>query len=329
MSAELTTTQGDLIKTAVESLKDFGYEGFIIFRPTGVELVGQDRSKVVDIRFVLPAALIKETGGSYKYKSEEPEIEIGILTRYVAVALKRFNNGDRVIIGVNKGCQRELYISCVGKGKTYTSEITTPKIDSKPISNVASMLKYPGSIVISSSMFHSVIGDLLTAESPIITFDCDGKSLKLSGEGVFSKSICEIREQRPDDEEEEDDVQLTAVFDKPLQHSWNVHDTYATQHLQRIAKAKNMAKKMILSIDQNVPASFEYQTPIGTMTYIVCARVVEDIDDPKLRAPESAEDAITSKKRHFALLEPKAEFDSDGEEPAAKLARFASADPDD
>lgn len=346
MSAELCTDQGDRIKTALESLKDFGPESIIVFRRNEVELIGQDHAKVVDIRLLLPADKIKETGGYYKYDCADDKIELGIRTKVVATALKRFSPGDRVVIGARRGVQREFYVSCKNKGKNFTSEIIAPVVGGPDgtqmvaTPSVSGMFKYNGSIIMNSAMFHSIVGDLITAEPPVIMFDCDGKTLRLSGEGMFSKSCVEIgdskviaagsdRKKLGDDDDDDDKKQHqrnTAVFQKEVPGSWAVHESYATCHLQRIAKAKNMAPRITLSIAQGVPASFEYDTPIGRLTYIVCARTVEDIDDPKFKGPEQPTDPA-KKRRRFAISDPVSEFDSDGE--GALIANTAMDDDDD
>ena len=356
MSAELCTDQGDRIRTAFESFNDFGYESVIFFRPNEVELVGREHSGVVDVRLMLPAEKIRETGGSYKYESDEPQIELGIRTKVVATALKRFAPGDRVIIGARKGTQREFYVICRGKNKDFTAEIVAPFMGPNIATpNLCGVFKYAGSIVMGSGAFHCIIGDLLTANPPVIEFECDGSSLKVAGEGMFSKSSVRIGQARvfgPDsqvaaikqepaaaaaaagDGDSADDSssgeenvvsereasptetaeKRQAEFRRDLSQlatSWNVRRSYATLHLSRIAKAKNMSSKITISLSQDAPASFEYDTPIGRLTYVVCARSVEDIDDPKLKAPNSNLPPA-AKRARFAVKEPEAEFDSDG-----------------
>ena len=363
MSAELCTGQGDRIKTALESLKDFGPESIIVFRREEVELIGQDHAHVVDIRLLLPADKIRETGGYYRYDCADDQIELGIRTKVVATALKRFSPGDRVVIGARRGTQREFYVSCKNGGKNFTSEIVAPMVGgvdgTRMVANpnVSGMFKYNGSIIMNSAMFHSIVGDLITAEPPVIVFDSDGGTLRLSGEGMFSRSCVEIGDSKviaeltPDrkgkekkkmageEEDEEEDTEKqrhrnTAVFQKVAPGSWDVHESYATCHLQRIAKAKNMSPRITLSIAQGVPASFEYDTPIGKLTYIVCARTVEDIDDPKFKGPGEPKDPA-KKRRRFAVSEPVSEFDSDGEGTliadglTANTAAAATADDDD
>jgi hypothetical protein len=324
MSAELCTDQGDRIKTALESLKDFGPESVIFFRKDEVELVGKDHAKVVDIRLVLPADKIKETGGYYKYDCPDPQIELGIRTKVVATALKRFSPGDRVIIGARKGIQREFYISCKNKGKNFTSEIVAPMVSEmdQVAPNIGGMFKYNGSIIMNSATFHGIIGDLLTSEPTVITVDCDGKTLRLSGEGNFSKSSVEIGDSKVIADPDCKQQQNSAVFQKAT-GAWVVHESYATNHLQRIAKAKNMAPRITLSIAQNVPASFEYDTPIGKLTYIVCARAADDINDPKFKGPEDP----VRKRRCFAVSEPIAEYDSEGD--GALIAEAPTAEGED
>jgi hypothetical protein len=294
MSAELCTNQGDRIRTALESLKDFGQESTIFFRRNEVEIVGQDKSGIVDIRLVLEASKICETGGYYKYDCAEDEIVLGIWNKMVAAALKRFSPGDKVVIGVNKASRRSFYVSCKNKGKNFTSEITDIAPMASSGTNVSGIFKYNGSIILDSQVFHSIIGDLLTAEPPTIAFECDGKTLKIIGEGMFSKSSVEIGDSQvikpplsshkkdDGDDEDDDDPRRSAVFQRSAQGNgsspWGVHESYATKHLQWIAKAKNIAPKIIISIAPNTPASFEYDTPICRLTYIVCSRSTDDID---------------------------------------------------
>jgi len=203
--------------------------------------------------------------------------------------------------------------------------------------NLRGIFKYAGSIVMGSGAFHCIIGDLLTADPPVIEFECDGSSLKVAGEGMFSKSCVRIgqarvfgpsgpagpagtvkEEKASSDEEDVETMSPTekrqAEFHRDLSQlaaTWNVRRSYATLHLSRIAKAKNMSSKITISLSQEFPASFEYDTPIGRLTYLVCARSVEDIDDPKLKAPGSGS-LPAIKRARFAVKEPEAEFDSDG-----------------
>lgn len=304
MTAELCTDLGDKIKTAFESLKDFGPESIIFFRPNGVELVGQDHARVVDIRFMIPASKVKETGGTYVYNSREPEIQLGVKTKVVAAALKRCSPGDKVIIGAKKGEAREFYVCCKNKGKSFLSEIVAPLLDSEtevPV-NIKDKILYTCSITISSSVFHSIIGDLTTADPPVITFECDGKALRLSGEGLFSKSAVEI----DDSTIVGDDDGPSAEF-KPLSVSSSsiVRENFATAHMQRISKVKNISSRVTVSVIQGAPGSFEYDTPLGVLTYLVCPRTVDDIDDPRLRPPQSSEP--DNKKRRFTV-----DYGSDG-----------------
>lgn len=325
MSAELCTDQGDRIRTAFESFKDFGYESIIFFRPHEVELVAQEHSRVVDIRLVLPADKIRETGGSYTYNCTDPQIELGIRTKVVATALKRFSPGDRVVIGARKGEQREFYIKCHNKNKDFTAEIVAPILDSTALitPQLRGVFKYAGSIIIGSAAFHCIIGDLLTADPPVIEFDCDGSALKVTGEGMFSSSCVQIGQARvfgdsppKTDEDKSSDDKRNAVFVRDVSMpAWNVKRSYATLHLSRIAKAKNMSGKITISLSQQFPASFEYDTPIGRLTYLVCARVIDDIDDPKLKPPRnllSKDSEPPAKRGRFEVNEPVAEYDSDG-----------------
>lgn len=305
MSAELCTDLGEKIRTAVDSLRDFGPESIIIFRPDGVELVGRDHARVVDIRFLMPAEKVRATGGTYVYNSSEKEIQLGIRTKVVAAALKRFSPGDKVIIGAKKGVDREFYVCCRNKGKCFRSEIIAPMLETDtdvPV-NIKSKITYNGAIHLNSGVFHNIIGDLMTADPPVISFDCDikGKTLKLSGEGMFSKSAVEIGDSSVVGEDAP-----SAEFTKLEPDTKSVHENFATSYMQRISKAKGMSTSIIISVAQGAPGSFEYDTPIGLLTYLVCPRTVDDIDDPRLRPPITD---TPSKKRRFTI-----DYGSDGME---------------
>ena len=311
MSVELCTDQGDRIRTAFESFKDFSFESVIIFRPNEVELVAQEHSQVVDIRLILSADKIRETGGYYRYESTEPQMELGIRTKIVADVLKRYTPGGRVLIGARRGKEREFYVTCRNPDKTFTSKIVAPMVGSTERPDLRGVFKYSGSIYMNSSVFHGIIGDLLTANPPVITFDCDGESLKLSGEGMFSKSVVRIGGNAVKEESEEETVNAGALFEKGTA-AFSVLRSYATLHLHRIAKANKMSSRICISLSPDFPASFEYDTPIGKLTYFVAARNVDDIDDPKLKAPDSGlEGDPNSKKRRFTVNEPVAEFEGE------------------
>lgn len=287
MAAELCTDIGDKIKTVFESLKDFGPESFIFFRPDCVELVGQDHARVVDIRFMMTATKIKETGGTYFYDSKEPEIQLGIKTKVVAASLKRISPGDKVIIGAKKGAAREFYVCCKNKGKSFRSEIVAPLIDADaevPV-NIKDKIVYNCSITMSSGIFHSIIGDLMTADPPVITFECDGKALKLSGEGLFSKSAVEIGDSITVGDGEGPSAEFkTLAAAGPL-----VRENFATAHMQRISKVKNISNRVTISVVQGAPGSFEYDTPIGMSPpqnkyHLLILHFYRGIDIPRLSA---------------------------------------------
>jgi hypothetical protein len=307
MTAELCTDLGDKIKIAFESTRDFGPESIIFFRPSGVELVGNDHAHVVDIRFLMSAEKIRETGGTYKYESPDPQIRLGIRTKVVAGALKRFSPGDTVIIGAKIGVDREFYVVCKNKGKLFRSEIVAPLLDVEsdvPV-NLKDKISYNCSITMGSNVFHSIIGDLLTADPPVINFTSDGKTLKMSGEGRFSKSAVEIGDSTTIG----DDGGPSAEFAKRTNIKDEVCENFATTHLQRISKSKNISNRITISVIQGAPASFDYDTPIGTLSYLVCPRTVEDIDDPRLRPPVDTQPA---KKKRFTI-----DYGSDGMEDVA------------
>ena len=115
---------------------------------------------------------------------------------------------------------------------------------------------------------------------------------------MFSKSAVEIGSSTGIKDEEG----ISADFTKT---SAIVCENFATSHMQRISKAKNMSNRVTVSVVQGAPGSFEYDTPIGLLTYLVCPRAVDDIDDPRFRPPPSAEPLC--KKRRYTV-----DYGSDG-----------------
>jgi hypothetical protein len=264
MSTELSTDQGDRIRTAFESMKDFGTEGVIVFTRESVEIIGQDRAKLVDVRFSILSSKIRETGGDYGYAGGEPFIRLGIRTKAVSSALKRFSQGDIVAIGANIGNTYELHVSCRSEGRKFVCKLVAPDpLEDLPPTSALRSIKYKGSITMSSTVFHSIIGDLSTSDAEMIEIRCDGRDLKFSAKGLFSKTSVTIQDAN---------VIQGLSDNNGQQDSWDVCESFSTIHLQRIAKAKNIAPRIIVSIGSNLPAMFEYETPIGLLTYLVCPR---------------------------------------------------------
>jgi len=69
----------------------------------------------------------------------------------------------------------------------------------------------------------------------------------------------------------------TAVFTKNADGTWPVSESYAYKFLSLIAKAKNLSSRITICIRPNFPAAFFYDSPVGTLTFIVAPR--EDEDD--------------------------------------------------
>lgn len=70
---------------------------------------------------------------------------------------------------------------------------------------------------------------------------------------------------------------ITAIFTKNVDGTWPVSESYAYKFLSLIAKAKNLSSRITICIRPNFPAAFFYDSPVGTLTFIVAPR--EDEDD--------------------------------------------------
>ena len=300
MTAELALDQGECLKTAFETLKDFGQESIIYFRPNEVEIVGVDMAKVVDICLLVPADKVVDLGGSYTYTYPEKEVRLGVRNKAVAGALKRFSAGDRLTIGAKIGCDKEFTVSVWNKNKCFTSSIVAPAIDQDNLvpRDIRSRMKYDHSICMNSTYFHSIVGDLTTCDSPVINFEFEGdKSMRVVAEGLFSRGVVELKDANTIDEDATQFVNNSSI---------NVRESFATAHLQKISKAKNLSKRITISVASSRPGLFEYDTPMGKLSYLVCPRISEDIDDPRLKPPAGSEPPL---KRRYTV-----DYSSDGPE---------------
>lgn len=305
MSVMCSTDQGDRLKTAFESVRDFVNECGVTFGPDGIELLGWDRAHVVLVRYVLPARRVRDTGGTYEYNADAPVV-VGIKSKVMASILKCSSPGDVVSLGVDpERVNNRLLFSCKNGAKVSRWEIVTPEVPEEDLNVAVEELKYSGSVAMSSALFHDMIRDLSTAEAATVKLACDGNKLTLSAEGLMARVSFEVadcrkpaqrapkRKRKGSDEEDEDEEEseeeeadakaasrATATFDRAPNGSWPVNESYAISHLQRIAKAKNICSRITIRVRPNFPAAFVYDSPIGTLTYIVASREDEDIVIP-------------------------------------------------
>lgn len=272
VNASLVTNQGDRLRTAFDSMKDFGPDGVIIFRKLNIEIIGEDNGNVVDVRLVMPVEKIVDTGGTYVFNMKDnEEIEIGIRIREIANILKRITPGDYVTIEVNQGTSHELTIMCKNNSKIFETNVLTHNLPDWDIVSLNGMssLKYNGSIVLESSMFHSIIGDLVTTGSSTVSIAFNGKTIELKAQTRFTQARVEVGGNQ-----ESITVFDLTKDDKP----WRVEQFFSIDHLQHISKAKNAGAHLSISIAEDAPGCFFYDTPIGKLCYIVCPKEVVDDD---------------------------------------------------
>lgn len=287
MTARCETDQGDRLKAALESLRDFLNECSFKFSPGGIELVGQDRAKVVAIRYLLPASKLRETGGFYEC-SEPKGIEVGIKTKAVANCLKCSTAGDTVSIGVEPRAPGKLVIMCRNASKVSMWEVVTPIVPEDCTSEASiESLKFSGSVTMPSSLFHDMVRDLATAEEPTVRLYCDGKRLVLTSDGPMTKMTFELSSG---------DDRMNTQF-RETEGRWPVDEIYPLTFLQKIAKAKNICSRITVHLRPDFPAAFVYDSPIGSLTYLVAPRE-EDPGRPKVPPPLPSLPVIPrSKKR--------------------------------
>jgi hypothetical protein len=275
MTARCETDQGDRLKAALESLRDFLNECVFKFLPEGIELIGQDRAKVVAIRYMLPASKLRETGGLYEC-SVPKGIEVGIKTKAVANCLKCSTAGDVVSIGVEPQAPGKLVIMCRNVSKVSRWEVITPTVPDDDTSAVdIESLKFSGTVTMPSSLFHDMVRDLATAEEPTVRLYCDGKRLVLSSNGSMTNMTFELNSG--------DDHTNTQFRESAGETArWPVDEIYPLAFLQKIAKAKNICSRISVHLRPNFPAAFVYDSPIGSLTYLVAPRE-EDPESARVR----------------------------------------------
>ena len=342
MSARFSTDQGTWLKAIFESVRDFIGEGQFFFREDGLELLGQDKARVVLVRYSLPKQRITASGGSYAFESAEP-ISVGIKTKVFATVLKCANPGDTVCLEISPAVPGRLIFTCRNGAKQSRWEIVTPQVleEDEVDPGAVDSLEYSGSVTMPSVLFHEMMRDLSTADSPTIRLNCDGSKLALSAEGLMARvrfEIADVKQQhelpklssvghrrrkgdkrkkappakrkREDEEEEEEEEseeedeeaeesgEETAVtakegrtqFASRKEARWPVDETYPTVFLQRVAKAKNICSRISVHMRSDYPAAFVYDSPIGTLTYLIAPRNDDDL------LSTAAATALTGKK---------------------------------
>lgn len=282
-----STDQGDRLRTAFESMRDFVNEIKLKFSKSGIELLGQDKAHVILLRFVLPAKKIRDTGGTYEHNAAET-VEVGVKTKLIATCLKCAAPGDTVSLGIDPAVQGRLILTCRNGSRLSRWEIVMPEMPDDEIeSDVIDRVHYSGSITMASSLFHDMIRDLSTARDPSSTepatvrLCCDGSRLVLSAEGIMTRVSFEVVDETSG-----------ASFLKSSTGgaAWPVQETYAIVFLQRIAKAKNICSRITIHVRPNFPAAFVYDSPIGTLTYIVAPRDEDDLEPPPKRQKNEDDD---------------------------------------
>lgn len=291
MSVMMSTDQGDRLKTAFESMRDFVNEVALAFKKEGIELMGYDKARVVLVRYALPAKRIRETGGTYEHNADGV-VKVGIKTKFISTVLKCSSPGDTVSIGVYPNVPGRIVLT-VQNGAKYTKwEIVTPDVpdDDMLDDDAIDTQKYSGAITMSSTLFHDMIRDLATARDPslpepvIVKLCCDGARLVLSSEGLMARVAFEVTDCRAST-----DGKATASFAKNDEGAWPVCESFVITFLQRIAKAKNLCSRITMHVRPDFPAAFVYDSPIGTLTYIVVPR--DDDVEKKMPAPLAASGA--------------------------------------
>jgi hypothetical protein len=295
MAVSISTDQGDRLKTAFESMRDFVSEVRLSFRRDGIELLGQDKAHVVLVRYILPAKKIRDTGGQYMYEASAPAVEVGIKTKLVANSAKCASPGDMVSMGVDPEIPGRLVFTCQNGAKMSRWEIVTPELPEDIVDpDTIDAVQYSGSVTMSSALFHDMIRDLSTADAMTVKLCCDGQRLILSTEGLMTRVSFEVA----DGQQQQQQNKLTASFDKKSATEWPVCESYALTFLQRIAKAKNICSKVTIFLKPGYPAAFVYNSPIGSFTYIVMPRDEEDLGAPRMPQPPAQLYATANKRAH-------------------------------
>jgi proliferating cell nuclear antigen PCNA len=264
MSVKLTTDQGDRLRTAFETMRDFVSEAKFVFGPAGLELVGQDYANVVLVRYTITAAKLKETGGSYAYDSKDP-IVAGVNPKIIASCLKCSAPGDTVSLEIDPKIPNRIIFRCFNGSKNSRWEIVTPELaesqDESTDRQIGSEdLVYSGSVTMASNAFHDMIRDLSTTEATVVTVKCDATSLALSADGFMSKASFEICAE--------------ATFERKDADSsaWPISVSYALVFLQRVAKAKNISSHITMHLRRDYPMAVVYDSPVGPLVYVIAPR---------------------------------------------------------
>jgi len=264
----MTTDQGDRLRTAFETMRDFVSEAKFVFNSSGLDLIGQDYANVVLVRYSITAALLKETGGSYVYDSPVP-IVVGVKPKVISSCLKCSAPGDTISLEITPSAPNRIVYRCFNSSKNSRWEIITPElVEQPPPQTFADDMSFSGSITMSSNSYYDMIRDLATTESPEVSVKCDLNKLVLSANGFMSKVSFEIS--------------ADAVFVRRDKNpaSWPICATFALVFLQRVAKAKNICPQIVIRLKNDYPISLSYESPIGILQYVIAPRDEQDSNDP-------------------------------------------------
>lgn len=305
-SAYLETTDGCILSSMHESIRDFIREGSITFTPTGVQLHGRDSAKIVIVRYNIDADLVRKDGKG-KYECTVPLIRIGINAKLVAVCLRSVSNGDLVRFVVDQEKMPDkLTIMCQNKstGKKSCFNIVTPDVEEDPMANSVFEsfgFGYNSPIEMTSALFHDMMRDLAKTfmceyrpDDKAMRVCCDGNRMVLIANGKLINSAFEVMRG---DASASTGANVSAATSSTTKDAlaqqqqpagyfkytpdvntdrWPVCERFSLPLFQKVAKAKGVSNCIQIRLQPSFPIIITYKTSIGTLSYIITIK-----DDPE------------------------------------------------
>lgn len=199
----LSTNQGEKFKIAHEPIKALGRQALMFFTEKGLEVLSVDHAGCILTRYVVQGEDIRRLGGKYKFNNRRTSedghplpIPVAVDTTTMLQCLKYVNPGDIWTMMWTEETPDKLTMTCTnangrtGKKRWYVNTINPNDIS--PEYSLFDRSKYSACIMFKSLLFHSIIRDLSTAETLLVTVSCDGERLVFSSEGILIKTQYEI-----------------------------------------------------------------------------------------------------------------------------------------
>lgn len=240
-----------IFKEIVDALSSLLSEGTFVFTKEGVRFEATDPTMVTLVK------LFYSKNNFDEYELEE-DVHLTLNIEYLKRTLKKAKATDEVFFYVEKENINRLKVIIRGKG---TKEITLPILESEIKEIPPLNLDFSAKAEIISELFAESIEDAGDI-SDVVSFEFNGKDLVIEASNESSTIKTKLNKE------------VEGVID--ITSEGTISAKYSVDYLKKIIKAKKIAPTVVISIDTNAPARFEYKNSEDLwMSYILAPRVEE------------------------------------------------------